>query len=151
MTQTATAPAKPGVKTWPCKRCGENFKAGDWECKDGSTHIVEKKTYYVRGVGLTTYYGGVIREPGNVGANRRAGVITFQKGTYQTEDAQQQEYLDTYPACCSFEEWKQTHIPEKELRELEKRGAERLAKENFDLLAKVKQLEEEAATRAKGK
>ena len=130
-----------------CTRCGKEFTAPNWKCEDGYPHQVPSKTYYVRTEGLTVFYGPV---RGDQVQNRTRGVITFQRGTFQTTDPQQQEFLDSYHDCCSAEEWRDKHIDDKERAELSKKKSERLEKENNELLAKIKQLEEEKAAAGAG-
>lgn len=136
------------AKTEAVKNIKDDKQSNPWCCPSGELHKVDLKTYYVKSEGLTVYYGGVVREPGNVGGNHRTGVITFTRGAFQSTDPQQQEFLSTYPACVTYEEWRESHIPDKERQRMDKDKSERLERENNDLLAKVRKLEEDAAKKA---
>jgi hypothetical protein len=127
-------------KEFTCTRCDEKFTPGNWNCNDGQRHSVELKTYYTSTEGLTLHYGPVHGE--DVMSHSR-GVLTFVRGTYQTTDPEQQETLDTYPGCISFERWKETHIDEKERAAMAAREKVRLEKTNNDLLETVRKQAEE--------
>jgi hypothetical protein len=88
--------------------------------------------------GLDVHYGPITGE--NV-QNHMRKVISFSRGTFQTSDPEQQEFLDAYPGCISFEEWKQAHLTQKERDEQSKRENSRLVQEKNDLLKQVQELQ----------
>ena len=138
---------KSELKNYACTRCGEEFPSGKWFCEDGQRHTVELKTYYVKTEGLDVHYGPV---RGEGVMNHQRNVISFARGTFQTADPEQQEFLDKYPACVSYEVWKQTHLTEKEREEQTKREKERLEKHNNELLAQVQKLQEQLVAQGEG-
>lgn len=127
-------------KEYKCTRCGDAFKTGKWNCEDGQRHQVEFKTYYTSTEGLTLHYGQV---QGDDVMSHARGVLTFVRGTYQTTDPEQQEVLDSYPGCVSYEVWKETHIDEKERASMAQRDKVRMEKTNNDLLEQVRRQQEE--------
>jgi hypothetical protein len=133
------------VTPFVCTRCGKDFRPPQWTCDDGYRHTVELKTYYVRTQGLSVHYGPV---RGNQVQSKHRGVLTFVRGMYQTADPEQQEFLDQYKGCISAEEWRDINLDPKERDVMKKKHAERLEKENNDLLSKIKALEEEKAALA---
>jgi hypothetical protein len=136
---------KMSKKEWRCSRCGEQFGPGQWLCADGQRHQVELKTYYVSTEGLDVHYGPVTGEHVQ---NHMRKTISFSRGTFQTADPEQQEFLDAYPGCISFEAWKEAHLTTKERDEQSKRENSRLVQENNTLLAQVQELQ--AKLTAKG-
>ena len=125
-----------------CTRCGKEFSLGEWTCADGVRHSVELKHYHISTNGLQVQYGPV---KGDSVQNHVRGVITFTRGTYQTTDPEQQEFLDKYPACIPFEQWQEAHLGKEEMDAKKKREQTRMEQQNNELLARVKELEEWAA------
>jgi len=139
------AKGKPeGLRDWTCTRCGGDFSSGKWTCDDGSRHTVELKTYYVKTEGLDVHYGPV---SGEGVMNHVRKVISFARGSFQTADPEQQEFLDQYPGCVSYEVWVETHLTSKEREEQNKRKNERLEKQNNELLAQVQELQKQVAAK----
>ena len=143
----AKAASKPQVNTFTCARCGEESTSGKWYCEDGARHEVELKTYYVKTEGLDVHYGPV-QGDGVMNHNRR--VISFARGTFQTADPEQQEFLDKYPGCVSYDVWKEAHLTAKEREEQTKRDKVRLEEHNNELLAQVQDLQAKLAEKEKG-
>ena len=130
------------LKKHICTRCGEDFVTGKWFCEDGQRHQVELKTYYVKTQGLTIHYGLVQGE--NV-MNHRRDAINFARGTFQTADPEQQEFLDDYAGCVTADVWRDINLSEKERTEASKREKSRLEQQNNDLLAQVQKLQAQVA------
>ena len=128
------------TKELKCARCDESFKIGNWNCHDGQRHTVDLKTYYTSTEGLTLHYGPV---HGDDVMSHARGVLTFVRSTYQTNDPEQQEVLDKYPGCVSYEVWKETHIDAKERDEMAKRDKVRLENTNNELLTQIRKQQEE--------
>ena len=143
----AKAASKPQVNTFTCARCGEESTSGKWYCEDGARHEVELKTYYVKTEGLDVHYGPV-QGDGVMNHNRR--VISFARGTFQTADPEQQEFLDKYPGCVSYDVWKEAHLTAKEREEQTKRDKERLEQHSNELLTQVQELQAKLAEKEKG-
>lgn len=130
------------LKKHTCIRCGEDFTSGKWFCEDGQRHQVATKTYYVKTEGLNVYYGPV---SGDSVMNHYRRVISFARGTFQTSDPEQQEFLDQYAGCVPYEVWKECHLSAKERDEQSKRDKERLEQHNNELLAQVQELQAKLA------
>ena len=150
------------LATWTCTKCEKVFKVGNWACAGGENHVVASKRYYMNDAPtVVTMVNGVAtvnkrdsrtqiqnipperRVPGPDGQERivPGGQVEFIRGVFETNDPEQQFWLDQHRGMCSEKEWQAAYLNEDEkmaLREMDLAAREqRLEADRNSLLEQV--------------
>jgi len=145
------------IAKFHCLNCEKDFEAGDWNCSDGSGHIVKDKTYYVLDAPMDKrdcknarlQMLNVIPE-GKITRGTDTHVvpgtnIEFVRGLYSTNNPHIQMALDKRNKVFQGEEgrkmWEAVYFSNEEKKELEvlnlKAQNQRLENERNSLLQQV--------------
>lgn len=110
------------AKQFTCTRCGEEFGAPNWTCKDGVQHSVEGKTYYTNAKGLNGPITAVQLDPRGAYQGKRK-YFKFQDGMCFTTDPEVQDYLENSGQVhlLTEAEWDNVMLTEKQKLEKERR------------------------------
>lgn len=140
-----------------CLTCEKKFSgpaAKNYVCteKADGNHDVEQKTYYVDSKGLTIYWKKerkVADGVGNITVLEAGRDIIFQNGTFTTSDPAEQDFLDRYRGCITYDAWELIHVPEKLRTEKAKRENDgmkaQLVESNAELARLRAELEKKTA------
>ena len=133
-----------------CTACNKEFEAPNYECRPGFYHVVPMKTYYSTADRLLVMWKTDKTLYDNSGGGRVVAVpgknAQFNRGIFQTTDPEEQDYFDTFPDQCSYEEWEKARFTAEELlakKQRELASAQRAIEESNELLKKL-QAEAEA-------
>lgn len=150
------------LPTWKCVECEKEFRAGSWDCQSGAGHRVEKKRYFMSDAPTVpalvngqlvinkrdsaTLIMNIppetrVKDAGGVERVIPGGSVQFVRGLYETDNPQEQFWLDKHKGLCSEAEWQNAYLNEQEKFALERMqfAAERsrLETERNSLLEKV--------------
>lgn len=147
------------LQKFKCTACEKQFEAGDWLCKTGAKHVVDKVRYFMDDAPTVPDGDGRIRKKdsmtqilnmppekyvsdGNGGQKCiPGGSIFFVRGIYETSDPEIQFHLNGHRGLCSEERWKEVYLDKEEkleLRNLELAAREqRIQQRENELLNKV--------------
>lgn len=149
---------------WKCENCGKDFTVGEWQCVDGTSHVVPKKEYrtldapldpgraaegsmnsMIRGrtVVCNIPPATKVMENGEVKWVGE-GSVEFINGYFATTNPEHQYWLDKKPAYnATLAQWKERWLTSNERladKELELTAmATRLENERNDLLSQTRQ------------
>jgi len=143
-----------------CEKCRNGFAPGEWFCSDGARHVVPSKLYLLDDAPMQcgrAEQGNQLPKQGRTiitnippppdlaeigwrsGADDEllGGSVVFENGRYETNDPEQQYWLDERGGFCTVAQWEAAWLsPEAQQRaEFARREAEceRLEKQNEQL------------------
>ena len=150
------------LQKFTCLDCEKNFTAGNFTCVTGKNHVVASKRYYMNDaptvVSVVNGHPVVNKRDSmtqiqNIPPEKRVagpdgnervipgGQVVFVRGMFETNDPEQQFWLDQHKGMCSEAEWQAAYLNEEEKLELERMelAAERTRLEGMknELLAQV--------------
>jgi hypothetical protein len=137
---------------YECLNCEKKFNGPGkgYICPEGtnqdSNHVVEAKKYFSASAGLLLQWKDDRRVPDNSGniVYVPGKSAQFIQGMFSTTDPEEQDYLNTYPGCITFEQWEEVFIPEKLRNEKRDREAKSnktvITQQNAELIKLRKQL-----------
>lgn len=163
------------LPTYHCLECDKDFKAFEWDCKaTGQNHLVTAKRYYmadaptvpeIRDGALFVDKSKARTQVMNIPPERKmqeagetvrvpGGDVWFIRGMFETNNPEQQFYLDRKEGLCSYERWKEVYWTDAEKANELRYGLEadrhRLESERNELLAQVKAMQEKPERKKPG-
>jgi hypothetical protein len=134
------------LREFSCIDCEKKFVEGKWSTADGHVHRVESKKYFVPTEGLSVTYASERRTSDGMNISViPAKDLSFQRGTYITDDPEKQCFLDKYSGCCTPEVWEENHIPLKERQEQAKRKMEVVSSDLANSNAELERIKKQIA------